>query len=194
VYDANNFGGDEQANIKAETSMIQRPQTDEYVEFYAGYIGRVPDGADVVGLLNSQPETLRALLQNITDEQASVRPAPAEWSIKEVIGHIADTERVFAYRLLRISRGDQTALPGFDQDEFVNATDFNRRSLADLLDEFEFQRRANSLLAASLTDEEIDRRGTASNNPISVRALLYILAGHVVHHIESLKTDYKVGA
>ena len=173
--------------------MIQRPQTDEYNEFYAGYIQRVPEGADLLALLNSQPEALRALLQNITDEQASVSPAPTEWSVKEVLGHIADTERVFAYRLLRIARGDQTPLPGFDQNEFVSATDFNRRSVAGILDEFHFQRRANMLLAASLTDQEIDRRGTASNNPVSVRALLYILAGHVLHHIESLKTDYKVG-
>ena len=174
--------------------MIQRPQADEYKEFYAGYVQRVPEGADLLALLSGQPEALRALLQNVTDEQASVRPAPAEWSVKEVLGHIADTERVFAYRLLRIARGDQTALPGFDQNEFVSGTDFNRRHLADLLDEFEFQRRANMLLAASLTDEEIDRRGTASNNPVSVRALLHILAGHVIHHIESLKTDYKVRA
>ena len=174
--------------------MIQRPQTGEYNEFYAGYIQRVPTGSDLFALMSSQPDALRALLQNITDEQASVRPAPAEWSVKEVLGHIADSERVFAYRMLRIARGDQTALPGFDQNEFVSGTDFNRRSVADLLDEFEFQRRANVLLAASLTDEEIDRRGTASSNPISVRALLYILAGHVIHHIESLKTDYKVGA
>jgi uncharacterized damage-inducible protein DinB len=174
--------------------MIQRPQTGEYNEFYGGYVGRVPEGADLIALLSGQPEALRTLLQNITDEQASIRPAPAEWSIKEVLGHIADTERVFAYRVLRIARADQTALPGFDQDEFVNATDFNRRSLAGLLDEFDLQRRANMLLIASLTGEEIDRRGTASGNPVSVRALLYILAGHVLHHIESLRTDYKVGA
>lgn len=174
--------------------MIQRPQTDEYAEFYAGYVRRVPVGSDLLELLSDQPAVLRALLQNVTDERAGVRPAPTEWSVKEVIGHVADTERVFAYRLMRIARGDQTPLPGFDQDEFVNGTDLNQRSLASLLDEFDFQRRANMLLAASLTDEEIDRRGTASGNPISVRALLHILAGHVLHHIESLKTDYKIGA
>lgn len=173
--------------------MIQRPQTDEYAEFYAGYVRRVPEGSDLIGLLSDQPTALRTLLQNITDEQAGVRPAPAEWSVKEVIGHIADSERIFAYRVLRIARGDQTPLPGFDQNDFVNATDLNRRSLASLLDEFEFQRRANMLLVDSLTDEEINRRGTASGNPVSVRALLHILAGHVLHHIESLKTDYKVG-
>jgi hypothetical protein len=174
--------------------MIQRPQTDEYAEFYAGYVRRVPVGSDLLELLSDQPAVLRALLQNVTDERAGVRPAPTEWSVKEVIGHVADTERVFAYRLMRIARGDQTPLPGFDQDEFVNGTDLNQRSLASLLDEFDFQRHANMLLAASLTDEDIDRRGTASGNPISVRALLHILAGHVLHHIESLKTDYKIGA
>jgi hypothetical protein len=172
--------------------MIARPQSDEYGQFYAGYINRVPEGKDVLAVLAEQPDDLRALLSGVTDEQASVRPAPSEWSVKEVIGHVNDTERIFAYRTLRIARGDTTPLPGFEQNDYVESTDFNKRSLADLLDEFECQRRANVLCFKPLTDAEIDRRGTASNNPISVRAALHILAGHVLHHYESLKTDYKV--
>ncbi|MBX3084884.1 MAG: DinB family protein [Anaerolineae bacterium] len=174
--------------------MITRPQTDEYGEFYAGYIKRVPEGSDLLALLATQPDDLRALLSSQTDAQASVRPAPTEWSVKEVIGHVNDTERIFAYRTLRIARGDTTPLPGFEQDDYVRNTNFNLRALADLLSEFELQRRANLLCFKPLTDAEIDRRGTASGLPVSVRALLHIMAGHVLHHYESLKVDYKVQA
>jgi hypothetical protein len=113
--------------------------------------------------------------------------------VKEVAGHVCDTERVFAYRVLRIARGDTTPLAGFEQDEYVRATDFNARSLPDLIEEFEAQRRANVVCFKPLTEEETNRRGTVSTFPVSVRALLYMIAGHVMHHIESLKTDYKVG-
>lgn len=173
--------------------MIARPQANEYVSFYAGYVQRVPENADVMALLNSQPDELHSLLQQVTDEQANARPAPGEWSIKEVVAHIADTERIFAYRAVRIARGDKTPLPGFEQNDYINATDFNTRSLADLVAEFSFQRRANVLCFKALTADEVARQGVASDNPISVRALLYILAGHVIHHVVSLKTDYKVG-
>lgn len=174
--------------------MIPRPQADEFNPYYAGYIQRVPQGGDVFAMLSQQPDELRALVQSVSDEQANVRPAPGEWSIKEVLGHIVDTERVFAYRAVRIARGDTTPLPGFEQDDYVRATDFNARSVSDLVEEFEFQRRANLLCFRPLTAEETERRGAASNYPVSVRALLYIMAGHVAHHVESLKTDYHVGA
>lgn len=173
--------------------MIQRPQPDEYAPFYAGYVQRIPEGADVLALMRQQPDELRALLNAVSDEQANARPAPGEWSIKEVIGHICDAERVFAYRAVRIARADTTPLPGFEQDAFVEATNFNARSLPDLLDEFDYQRRANLLVFRALTAEEANRRGTASDNPVSVRAAVYILAGHILHHVESLKTDYRVG-
>jgi hypothetical protein len=172
--------------------LTTRPQADEHAPYYSQYIARVPDGADVFDLLRRQPGDLRLLLRGTTEAQSSVRPAPDEWSIKEVVGHISDTERVFAYRALRIARADPTPLPGFDQDLFVRSTDFNRRTLADLLEEFELQRRANVLLFASLTDEEIARVGTASTFNVSVRALVFMAAGHVEHHVYSLKTDYHV--
>lgn len=174
--------------------MITRPQPDEYGAFYAGYIQRVPDGADLFALLKQQPDDLRALLQSVGDEQANAHPAPGEWSIKEVVGHIADTERIHAYRALRIARGDATPLPGFEQDDYVRATNLNARSLADLLDEFEAQRRANVLCFEPLSEAELNRRGTVSGNPASARAMLYIMAGHVLHHIESLETSYHVKA
>lgn len=173
--------------------MIPRPQSDEYGAYYAGYIQRVPEGSDLLALLSQQPDELRALVQNVSDQQAAVHPAPGEWSVKEVLGHLVDTERVFAYRAMRIARGDATPLAGFDQDDYVRATSFNARSLTDLVDEFDYLRRANILCFKALTAEERQRCGTASNNPASVRALLYIMAGHVAHHVESLRTVYQVG-
>lgn len=173
--------------------MIARPQTDEYYEYYGGYVRHVPEGADVLALLQTQAAALKSLLSTVTDEQANVRPAPGEWSIKEVLGHICDTERILSYRALRIARGDITPLAGFEQDDYVNGTDFSVRPLADLLEEFEAARRANYLCFRAFTPAEIDRRGTASNYPFSVRALLYILVGHVNHHINSLQTDYHIG-
>jgi uncharacterized damage-inducible protein DinB len=173
--------------------MIPRPQPDEYAGFFAGYVAQIPPDADIIALLRNQADTLRALVAHLPDEQASQRPAPGEWSVKEVIGHINDTERIFAYRALRIARGDSTPLPGFEQDAYVEATNFNARALANLVDEFDAQRRANVLCFEPLGEAELTRRGTASNNPVSARALLYIMAGHVAHHIYSLRTDYGVG-
>ena len=173
--------------------MIARPQADEYNEFYAGYVARVPEGGDIFALLSQQPDDLTALLEGVSDAAANARPAPGEWSIKEVIGHINDTERVFAYRAMRIARGDTKPLAGFTQNEYVAATDFNARTLADLVEEFSLQRRANVLCFRPLSEAEILRRGTASDNPVSARALLFILYGHAAHHIESLKADYQVG-
>jgi hypothetical protein len=174
--------------------MIARPQTDEYAQFYAGYISHIPEGADIFALMKSQPDELRALLANISDEQANVKPAPGEWSIKEVVGHMCDTERILSYRAVRIGRGDATPLASFEQDDFVRGTNFNARTLPDLVEEFSLQRRANVLCFSAFTDEEIARWGTASEWPITVRALLHILVGHVIHHSKSLQTDYHVSA
>lgn len=173
--------------------MTHYPQSDEYGAYYGGYIRRVPPDADLFALLAAQPAELRALLAAVSDTQASQPPKPGEWSIKEVIGHLNDTERVFAFRALWIARGDTTPLPGFEQDDFVRGTDFNQRALVELLDEFAAQRQSNVLCFRPLSTAELERRGTASGSPFSARALLYALGGHVLHHIESLKVDYGVG-
>ena len=172
--------------------MIARPHPDEYAPYAATYVQRIPVGSDVLALLSRQPDDLRVLLQNVGDEQANQRPAPGEWSIKEVIGHVCDSERVFAYRALCVARGEQAPLPGFEQDDYVSATDFNARSLSDLLDEFAAQRQGNVLCFRAFREGEMVRRGTASDHPVTVRALLYIMAGHVLHHVESLQTTYQV--
>jgi hypothetical protein len=173
-------------------SKIERPAEGEYAPYYGGYIGRVPD-AERVNLFDvyaQQITTLRDLLGKLTPEQANFRFGPGEWSIKECLGHINDGERVFSYRALRISRNDQTPIAGFEQDDYVRESNFADRTLGDLLDEFELLRKANMIAFNGLPEAVYMRCGTASNNPVSVRALLYILAGHVEHHIESYKQDY----
>jgi hypothetical protein len=175
-------------------TLISYPQDNEYFSYYGNYIKNVPQDADIFKLLDEQIAQLSQVLQMTNDAEASLRPAPEEWSIKEVLGHICDTERIFAYRALRFLRADTNALPGFEQDDYVKATDFNKRSLASLVDEFTFQRKGNLLCFQNITEEESIRTGTASTYTFSVRALIFIMAGHVAHHIESLKTSYKLGA
>lgn len=174
--------------------MILPPNADEHSEYFGNYARLVPAGSDVFAVLAGQPETLRALVSPVSDADASVSPKAGEWSIKEVLGHINDTERIFAYRALRFSRGDTTPVAGFEQDDYVRATHFNTRSISSLLDEFALIRQANVVCFAALTEDEINRRGTSTTgSPYSVRALLFGMAGHVTHHVESLIRDYHVG-
>ena len=169
---------------------ITTPQPNEYTEFYAGYIQRAQAKSDVFTVLAQQIDELNAALGNLSDEQALFRNAPKEWSIKEVMGHLNDVERVFSYRLLRISRNDPTPLPGFEQDDYVRAAGFDNHALQDLLLEFEYLRRANILAINNMSPEAILRLGTASGYIVSARALIYMLVGHVDHHLASLHEKY----
>jgi hypothetical protein len=126
----------------------------------------------------------------LSEEQGNSRYEPGKWSIKELVGHINDAERIFGYRALRIARGDQTPLPGFEQDDFIAGANFDACTLADLTTEFELIRRSNLAMFKQLGDEAWVRRGTASDNTISVRALAYIIAGHEVHHLNILRSRY----
>jgi len=171
------------------TAAIARPQPSEYAPYYEGYISKVPDG-DVVGTLSKQLEETVALIRGIPEARGDFRYADGKWSIKELVGHVIDCERVFAYRALRFGRGDATPLSGFEQDDFVRGADFNKRSLSDLAEEFEYVRRATISLFASLEDSAWDRRGAANSNEVSVRGLAFITAGHERHHIDILKTKY----
>lgn len=170
-------------------TTIDRPGETEYAPFYAGYVQSVPDG-EVFEVLARQPDTLRSLLAELSAAQADFPPGPAEWSIKEVVGHINDSERIFSYRALRISRGDSAPLAGFEQDDYVREANFGERTLPDLLEEFELIRRANLLTFRGISQSASQRQGTASGYNVSVRALLFIMAGHVEHHQESLRKDY----
>ena len=170
--------------------QISLPRPDEYAPFYSGYIQRAGERGDVFAGLSEQIDELHAALDSLADLQARFKPGPEEWSIKEVIGHLNDGERVFSYRLLRISRGDVTPLPGFEQEDYVRAAGFDNSSLEDLISEFEHLRRANVVAIRNMTDEAIERCGTASGATVSARALIHILVGHVDHHMASLQEKY----
>lgn len=167
----------------------KRPQPDEYAPFYANYIALVPEG-DILETLKAQLHEMKALLGPIGEQRAEFRYAPDKWSIKEVLGHISDSERIFAYRALRIARGDQTHLPGFEQDDYVREGNFSKRKLAELLEEFIAVRCATSALLRSLEEQAWTRRGVANQKEISVRALAYITAGHERHHRRILEERY----
>lgn len=170
---------------------VDRPASDEYGAYYSNYINKVPAG-DIFNLLAGQSDTLNQMLGKLSDEQANYRFGPKEWTIKEVVGHLIDAERSFSYRAFRFSRNDQTPLSGFEQDDYVRESNYSQRTITDLLQEFELLRSANLLLFRNLSPGTYLRRGTASNNPFTVRALLYIMAGHVIHHLGSLHTDYSI--
>ena len=170
--------------------QLTHPSAEEYNEFYNGYVQRAIARKDVIATLPKQIDEIRAALGKLTDKQALFRDAPKEWTIKEVLGHINDAERIFAYRLLRVSRNDQTPLPGFEQNDYVREAGFDNYPLADLLDEFERLRRANMVMIQNMPEAYADRRGIASGFSISARALVYMLVGHVDHHMASLHEKY----
>jgi DinB superfamily len=168
-----------------------RPEPDEIPSHYVGYIKRVPE-SDPVMVLAAQIEDTAALLRGLSDTAALYRYGHDKWSIKEVVGHLADVERIMAYRALRIARGDTTPLPGFDENAYVPVAKFDSRSLADLLGEFRTARAATLALLRTFDAEAWLRRGIASGKPVSVRALAFMIPGHERHHVEILKTRYGV--
>jgi uncharacterized damage-inducible protein DinB len=170
-------------------AAITRPPNGEYAPYYERYITLVPEG-DIVATLTRQLDTTLQLLRGVDESKAELRYAPEKWSIKELVGHVVDTERIFAYRALRFGRNDQTPLMGFEQDDYVRNADFAARQLAGLADEFEHVRLANVSLFVSLSPEAWSRRGTANDEEVSVRALAYIIAGHEAHHVQILKDRY----
>ena len=169
--------------------MRAKPETDEYAPYYGKYVSLIDDD-DIVAVLESQLDATVACLRGLSEEQGNYAYEPGKWSIKQLVGHINDAERIFAYRTLRIARGDQTPLPGFEQDDYIAGANFDALTLADLTNEFELIRRSNLALFKQFSDEVWVRRGTASDNPISVRALVYIIAGHEAHHMNILRSRY----
>jgi uncharacterized damage-inducible protein DinB len=166
--------------------MLTRPERNEYSDWYADYVSRVPDG-DVIEVLERQSQEMLAFLKTLSEEQAEKPPAPGKWSVKQVIGHLCDGERVLTYRAMRIARGDQTPLAGYEQDDYVRESNANGRSLADLAAEHEAVRRATIALFKSMAEQAWLRRGAANNAEVSVRALAYITAGHEQRHLELMK-------
>jgi len=166
-----------------------RPQTGEYAEYYGKYIALVTS-TDIMGTLEGQRLGTSQLLGARSEREGNFRYAPAKWSVKEVIGHLADSERIFAYRALRIARGDQTPLSGFEQDDYVKYGGFSERTLADLAEEFAEVRAATIALLNGLDEAAWQRRGVANKSEITVRALAYIIAGHELHHRRILEEKY----
>jgi hypothetical protein len=171
--------------------IVGRPQTDEYAEFHKGYMAAVANETDALAVLERQ-KTLIDALGRLTPEQAAFRYAEGKWSVKEVTGHLSDGERVLAYRLLRVARGDQTPLPGYDENAFVAGSNADRRTLGDLAAEFAAVRVTTLALVTSLDDEALLRRGTVNNWPLSARALAFIIAGHFQHHVNILRERYRL--
>jgi uncharacterized damage-inducible protein DinB len=175
-------------NAMTETP-IPRPRDDEYLPYYGRYISLVPDG-DVVDQLRRQIGETLSLLRAIPEDRASHRYAAGKWSIKEVVGHMSDVERIMTHRALRIARDDTTPLPGFDENRYVPAANFEARSLASLAHELTQVRAATIGFFETLDSVMAARRGTANNATVSVRALAYIVAGHERHHVGILRERY----
>src|SRR5215218_20299 len=166
-----------------------RPEANEYASYYEKYVSLVPD-ADLVETLERQAAETLALLRALPEERGGHRYEPDKWSVRQVVGHINDGERIFSYRALAIARGERQPLPGMDQEEYMAGVDFDARTLADLLDEFEAVRASTLHLLRHLSPEAWGRRGTASDNEVTVRALAYIIAGHEAHHVGVLRERY----
>jgi hypothetical protein len=167
----------------------QRPGAGDYIEYYGKYVARVPEG-DIVAILATQVEDTVTLLRNRTEEQALGAYAPGKWTMKEVIGHLIDVERVMSYRALLIARGDTTPLAGFDENTYVPAGQFNQRALASLLSEFTAVRRATVAQLAGLPEDAWLRAGTANDAAVTVRGIAWIIAGHELHHRALLVERY----
>jgi MOSC domain-containing protein YiiM len=182
----------EDTTAMATRYTIPRPAEDEFVRGYGPYIARVADVSDAPTMLEEQRDRFAARLKGLPAEQAAFRYAEGKWSVVEVVGHLADIERVFAYRMMRIGRGDETPLAGVDENVYVPAGAFDRRPLADVVDEFVAVRNATIALVKGTPSEAWPRRGTANNRVFSTRALLYIVLGHVDHHLEILSERYQI--
>jgi len=168
-----------------------RPEINEYGAFYQGYIDQVT-APNVLQALIKQGQETYSLIQQLSPEEASHRYAKDKWSVKEVFGHLIDTERIMAYRALCISRDETKSLPGYDQDEYVEQAHFDGRSLQSLSTEYDALRNANITLFNSFSEEQIVRTGTANDTTVSVRALAYIIAGHERHHLNILEEKYGI--
>lgn len=159
--------------------------------YYTSYILKVPEG-NVLHQLEKQAEAMASLLNSISDEKGLFAYAPGKWSVKELVGHILDCERVFVYRALRYARNDKTELPGFEEDEYIANAFFNNRTMQSLTEEYILQRKSTIAFFKNLNEEELNRTGTANNKVLSVIQLLYIIAGHELHHVGVLKERYMI--
>lgn len=176
-------------NVATQFAGVPKPDASEYAPYYGKYISLVP-GSNVVKALEQQISETLAPLSRCDEDQGEFRYEPGKWSLKEMIGHVIDTERIFTYRALRFARNDKTPIEGFEQDDYVAHGPFRRCKLADLVEEFRLVRGATLHLFRNLDEEAWSRRGIASGNEVSVRALAYIVAGHELHHRKIFQEKY----
>ncbi len=169
--------------------LSTKPDPSEYSPGVAEYVSRLPE-RDMIATLESQLEETLALVSGLSDKQADHRYAPEKWSIREIIGHLSDAERVFSYRAMRFARGDKTPLPGFDENEYMRHSPFSQVPLPDLLSELTSLRRATIHFFKNLDDDALMRSGPANGFNTTVRALAFIIAGHENHHQEILRKRY----
>lgn len=175
--------------MKANQLIVPRPESGEYAPYYDRYISLVAT-KDILATLERQLSETLSLFAGRGEPEGDLRYAPGKWSVKEVLGHLTDTERIFAYRSLRISRNDKTPMEGFEQDDYVRYGPFGHCRLADLVEEFASVRKATLLLFRRLDKAAWARQGVANRSDISVRALAYIIAGHELHHRKILRERY----
>ena len=179
----------ESAVITPPALTITRPEPGEYAPYCDGYISLVP-GSDILATLDAQRRDTMILLCGRDEAEGDFRYAPEKWTAKQVLGHVCDSERVFAYRALRIARGDQTPIEGYEQDDYVRNGPFAVASLAEIIDDYIAVRHATLTLLRNLEEQAWTRRGVANNNEVTVRALAYIIAGHELHHRRILEEKY----
>lgn len=168
---------------------MNRPEKNEYNPYYETYVSLVPE-TEIVSVLDNQQAELLEIFREITEEKGSHAYAEGKWTIKELLGHLIDGERIFGYRALRISRSDATPIEGFEQDGYIENSNFRNTKLSDLLDELLYLRKANVIFFQNLSDDAWTKMGAASDSPVSVRALAYIMTGHIRHHIRILRERY----
>lgn len=166
-----------------------KPVPGEYSTYYENYINLI-DGDEILKILNEENKRTQDILNSFSEHKGNYRYADGKWTVKEVVGHLLDTERIFAYRALCIARGEKKSLPGFEQNDYVTEGNFNSRELFDLNYEFRLLRESNLLLFRSFTPEMLKRRGFANESSVTVNAILFIIAGHEKHHMNVLKKKY----
>lgn len=170
--------------------LISKPSEGEYIPYAIAYISLVPDDGAVLQYAADNLENVKSLIRAATEEELLYRYAPGKWNIKEVLVHIIDTERIFAYRALRIARNDKTPLTGFEQDDYVPASNAGERDIESIMEEYAAVRMATLTLFRSLDMADYLKTGVANNHPVSVRALAYQIAGHEQHHFNIIKERY----
>jgi hypothetical protein len=166
-----------------------RPRPGDYSTYYETYI-KLIEGEDILKILNDQSKRTQDILNSFSEHRGNYRYAEGKWTVKEVVGHLLDTERVFAYRALCIARGEKKSLPGFDQDDYVKEGNFNRRELFDLNYEFRLLRESNLLLFRTFTPDMLKLKGFANESSVTVLAILFMIAGHEKHHMNVLREKY----